>query len=443
MKKRYMVVGLVILLLALALTAAACGGGDDTTTTAAPTATTAAPTATTAAPTGTTAAPTDTTAAGPATTAAAAGPATGSPITIGMCAPQTGAFSSAWPMQQQGIQVALDLVNNNGGINGHPLAITIVDDKSDPTVAVSQMTKLITQDKVPVVLGSMAPPAGQAMMPLAGQYKVVQIRDVPTIKEAADTQPYVFFTGESSNHITKSLLQQIKVAGWKNILAIGDQIPLCQDILSMLKDQVPAQGGAVDVMADSWPLDITDVTPIVNKIWAEYQKAKPDVLFLMATNDCVPIIKALKQKGLTIPIQCPPAAIMPALFNMGNDVVEGLYVLGPGITDPTQLPADFYGLEAINAFQKAFVAKFNEQPSLFAADGNDKVATIVEALKKAGDGADGTKIAAALETLKDFPEVQGTFTFTAQSHVGLTGPLCEWQVAGGKYKLVQVLNVNN
>jgi branched-chain amino acid transport system substrate-binding protein len=317
-----------------------------------------------------------------------------------------------------------------------------MDDKSDPTVAVSVMTKLITQDKVPVVLGSMAPPAGQAMMPLAGKYKVVQIRDVPTLKEAANTLPYVYFTGESANHITKSLLQQIKAAGWKNILGIGDQIPLCQDILSVLKDQVAAQGAKITVMPDSWPLDITDVTPIVNKIWAEYQSVKPDVLFLMATNDCVPIIKALRQKGLNIPIQCPPAAIMPALFNMGNDVVEGVYVLGPGITDPSQLPSNFFGLEAIASFDKDFKAKFNEQPTLFAADGHDKVATVVEALRKAGTVTDTAKIRDAFETLSDFPEVQGTFTFTSSSHVGLTGPLCEWQVKSGKFVLVSVLDVN-
>jgi branched-chain amino acid transport system substrate-binding protein len=435
MKKRFMLLTLVVLLVALAITAMACGSSSTTTTTAAAaTDTTAAVTQTTTA-----AASTDTTAAVSTDTTVAAGPATGDPINIGVMASQTGAFSSAWPMVYQGMQVALEEINNNGGVNGRPLALKIVDDKSDPTVAVSAMTKMITQDKVPIILGSMAPPAGAAMMAQADKYKVVQLRDVPTLKEAATVQPYVFFEGENSKNIAGCLVQQVQASGWKNILGIGDQIPLCQDILSLLKDQVGSAGAKITVMPDSWAMDITDVTPIVNKIWAEYQSVKPDVLFLMSSNDGVAIIKALKQKGLNIPIQCPPAAIMPALFNMGKDVVEGLYVLGPGITDPSQLPTDFAGLDTIKKFNDAFKAKFNEQPTLFASDGADHILLAAEALRQAGSVDDTTKIHDALESLKDFPGVQGAFTFTADTHVGLNGALCEWQVKDGAYKLVSVL----
>ena len=149
MKKRYQLIGLLVLLLVVAMTAVACGE-EETTTTAAPTETTAAPT------TDTTAAPTETTAAPSTDTTAAAGPATGEPIKVGFSNSLTGPSAAPGVSVSKGANLQVEYINANGGINGRPIELLEVDDKSDVAQAQANVTKMIEQDKVLATIGPFA-----------------------------------------------------------------------------------------------------------------------------------------------------------------------------------------------------------------------------------------------------------------------------------------------
>ena len=150
MKKRYMLVGLLVLMLVVAMMAVACGGDDETTTTAAPsTETTAAPS------TETTAAPTETTAA-PSTDTTTAGPATGAPIKVGFSNSITGFSAAPADSTGKGVDLMVEYVNANGGVNGRPLEVITLDDKSDVPAAIANLNKLIQEDKVAATIGPFA-----------------------------------------------------------------------------------------------------------------------------------------------------------------------------------------------------------------------------------------------------------------------------------------------
>jgi len=81
---------------------------------------------------------------------AAAPPA---PITIGASLPLTGRFSEPGTAAKQGYEVWASIVNANGGLLGRPVELTIVDNASDQDTAVADYEKLITVDKVDLVVG--------------------------------------------------------------------------------------------------------------------------------------------------------------------------------------------------------------------------------------------------------------------------------------------------
>jgi len=81
---------------------------------------------------------------------AAAPPA---PITIGASLPLTGRFSEPGTAAKQGYEVWANIVNANGGLLGRPVELTIVDNASDQDTAVADYEKLITVDKVDLVVG--------------------------------------------------------------------------------------------------------------------------------------------------------------------------------------------------------------------------------------------------------------------------------------------------
>jgi len=75
------------------------------------------------------------------------------PIRIGASLPLTGRFSEPGTAAQQGYEVWAEIVNENGGLLGRPVELTIVDNASDQDTAVADYEKLITVDKVDLVVG--------------------------------------------------------------------------------------------------------------------------------------------------------------------------------------------------------------------------------------------------------------------------------------------------
>src|ERR1700754_1007571 len=79
---------------------------------------------------------------------------TDKPLVIGISLPLTGDFSQPGTEARRGYEVWADPVNKAGGLLGRPVQLKIVDDASSQDTVVSDYTKLITQDKVDLVLGT-------------------------------------------------------------------------------------------------------------------------------------------------------------------------------------------------------------------------------------------------------------------------------------------------
>ena len=75
------------------------------------------------------------------------------PVTIGISEPLTGQFAADGQASEKGYQLWASDVNAAGGLLGHQIKLTILNDNSLPTTTANQYTTLITQDKVNFVLG--------------------------------------------------------------------------------------------------------------------------------------------------------------------------------------------------------------------------------------------------------------------------------------------------
>jgi branched-chain amino acid transport system substrate-binding protein len=415
MAKKLTRIGLLAVLAVMLLFVVACG--DDTTET------TAAPTQTTAAPTGTT----------------TAGPATGEPIKIGLIASLTGTAAAPMPSMQAAVDLEVETINANGGVNGRPIQIISVDDKSDPTTAVAVATKLITQDEVVAILGPLSTPPCLAVAPLCEKYQVPMLRwDTPTIEYPNAMGDWDFICSVGPQDVADALLVQIKAEGWKNILGAADILPPNFQSLELLKGMVGEAGAKITVLPDTWPLDATDLTPFINKIWAAYQEVKPDVVFAMSAIVQTPqITKGLKDYGVTVPIESGPVSSHPGILSMGPEAVEGLYFIGAGITNPSQLPDGYPNKDLMLDLAARYTAKYNEPPTLFAGAAYDSIHILLEGLKAGGD--DRAKVRDGIEAIQGMPCSQGVVNYTPDDHM-LHGGYNSWQVKNGVFTFVRTLN---
>jgi len=96
-------------------------------------------------------------------------------LKLGALLPATGDLSSIGQNMPVAVKLAVDTINECGGVNGQPVSVVIEDDQTDPTAGVSAMTKLAEADRVAGVVGSFASSVSSAAVPIAVKNRVMMI----------------------------------------------------------------------------------------------------------------------------------------------------------------------------------------------------------------------------------------------------------------------------
>src|SRR5919201_6658873 len=114
-------------------------------------------------------------------------------IKVGVIQPLTGAFAASGNYVANGAKIAADEINAKGGVLGKKLELVIEDNKSNPTEAAAVAEKLISRDKVPVLMGAWGSGFTLAVMPKLMEYKVPMLVETSSAgKITTSGNPYVF-----------------------------------------------------------------------------------------------------------------------------------------------------------------------------------------------------------------------------------------------------------
>ena len=93
------------------------------------------------------------------------------PIKIGLLYSLSGVTSVSEKQLYDGTKLAIDQINQNGGINGRKIETVFADYASDPAKAADKARKLILDDKVTAIIGTCSSSARKAVKPVVEQYK--------------------------------------------------------------------------------------------------------------------------------------------------------------------------------------------------------------------------------------------------------------------------------
>jgi branched-chain amino acid transport system substrate-binding protein len=114
-------------------------------------------------------------------------------IKIGVNEPLTGPFAASGSYVVNGAKIAADEINAKGGVLGQKIELVIEDNKSNPTEAAAVAEKLITGDKVPVMMGAWGSSLTLAVMPKLMEYKVPMLVETSSSGKITTTgNPYIF-----------------------------------------------------------------------------------------------------------------------------------------------------------------------------------------------------------------------------------------------------------
>jgi len=282
--KRLTVIVLVLsMIVALGLFAAACGSEGETTTSQQ----------------GAT-----TTEQGSATTTAPAGGA--KVLKIGVTAPLTGPSSSAGIPHMRMTEICADWINENGGIdvNGEKYTIELIieDEGETPDSGVTAATKLIEQDKVSFIVGTISPQIAAAVASVSEPAKVIRClwHGEGTNVELNADLPYTFRVSICPHDFAMELLKYHVEAypEAKNITLLfidnSAGVILAEQVQEMITSL-----GLTNVETIMYPVDTQDFSPIISNV----MRGKPDAVVCTALPHLMGgILKTARQKGYEGPI---------------------------------------------------------------------------------------------------------------------------------------------
>lgn len=315
-------------------------------------------------------------------------------IILGANYEMTGALAAVAKQTVNGINLAIKQTNEQGGVLGKQIKLIIADNKSEPSESANAITKLIKNDNVKLVFGSVASSNVLATVQIAHDSKIPLITATATnpsvTMEQDQVRPYVFrtcfidpFQGEvMANFAAKSL--QAKTA----VMYIDSSSDYSKGLAKIFAEKFIANGGMI-IGEESFLQKDQDFKSTLTKIKA----INPDVVFIPAYYEEVgKIIRQAREIGIKSQLIGTDGWDDPKLIEIaGLSAVEGTFFsnhYSPQDQDPK-----------VVEFVKAYKAEYNQEPSALAVLGYDCALVVIDAIKRAGSD-DPEKIRQALEETK-------------------------------------------
>ena len=339
-------------------------------------------------------------------------------IVIGAVLCETGSGAEYGKDTRRGIELALNEINSAGGINGKKVRILFEDSQTQPKTAVSAAEKLISTNKVQVILGAVTSSSHLAISPLADKNQVVIISpgaSNPNITTAGD---FVFrnwisdsFEGKAmADYLWKRNVRKVAVFYLNNDYGLG----LKNVFVKCFKEL----GGKITVI-ESHEQDASDFRTQLTKIVA----GNPHAIYLPSYyKEMAGVVNQAAELGLNIPFYSTVTFEDPKLIELAGKNADSVVYSFP-YYDPDAPDAH------VKTFVSAFEKKFGRKPGIFAAHGYDAARIVFTAI--AGAGNSGTVIRNALYATKHFPGVSGATTFDKNGDV--EKPVSIKQVKDGKF----------
>jgi branched-chain amino acid transport system substrate-binding protein len=357
--------------------------------------------------------------------AAAALSASAQTIPIGEYACLTGKEASLGSSSHQGTVLAVDHINEAGGVLGRKLELITEDTESKPGESGTCVRKLIARDHVVAVLGEVASSRSLEGAPICQASKIPMISPGSTNPKVTEIGDYIFrvcfidpFQGPVMAKFALTRLHAKRVAIFSSstsAYSVG---------LAKFFKKAFIEGGGEVVAEPKYAEGDKDFNAQLTAIRA----VGVDAIFSPGYyNEGALIVKQARQLGITVPVFGGDSWEAQDLINLGGDAMEGAYL------------CSHYSPEDPSPRVQKFVADYKARyggatPDSNASLGYDSVLVLADAIRRAGT-TEHVALREAIATTKDFDAVTGRITIDANRDASKNAVII--QVKDGRFQFVE------
>jgi branched-chain amino acid transport system substrate-binding protein len=339
-------------------------------------------------------------------------------VTIGVDFSTTGASASLGVPNKN----AMLLAPNR--IGGQKVRYIFLDDQSDPTVAVQNVKRMISQDNIDVLVGPSVTPPTLALIETMAAAKVPMMTFGSTsrlILPMDEKKKWVFKMAPNDDVFCGAVITQMVKRGIKTLSLIVVDDPYGESWVEVTTRLAGAQGIKIQTI-EKFKRD--DASATAQALRA--MRGNPDAILIAAVGTpAVTPHHALVERGYKGKIYHAGAMVNADFLRVGGKAVEGAFSPTPPLVVTEQLPEGYPTKKEGLAFLKIYEAKYGPgSRSQYAGHVWDTVkllnVAIPMAMKKAKPGTVEFRMALrdALENVKNVVGVQAVYNMTPADHAG-------------------------
>ncbi len=346
------------------------------------------------------------------------------PVKVGFAGQLTGIYSDLGVQGRNGVQLAVDRLNENGGVEGRMLELIVRNDKNSVKGAIEADTELIRQGVV-AIIGHMT--SSQTL----GVEGFVKDREVPLISPTASSpllqgkQDYIFRLNPSSDKSARVMgeyafthLKEKRVAVLYDMKNQAYSLPYAQVFI----DSFATLGGKIPLQVNFSSEEGVNWSGIIERIDTHAVSA---VMIVASAADTAAFAQKMRAAGKEWQIYGSGWAYTQNLIQYGGRAVEGLVFTDSFNRNSTR--------PEFQEFKQHYVERFGPEPMFAATQGYEAMLFLAKGLRARDEyGGDLYK---ALQNIRTVEGLMGRLHFNRYGDV--RRPYFMSKIVNGEFKIIE------
>lgn len=328
----------------------------------------------------------------------------GGEVKIGFVLSMTGGSAAYGEAQKNGVQLAVDEINANVGVDAVKIVPIYDDDASTPQQGINVFNKFINADKVAIIIGPTLSSTAKSTDRIAQQAGVPVLAVSNTAKGITEIGDFIFRVSLPESVVVPNTVRAVKERlGIKKVAVLyGNDDAFTKAGFDAFKKALMENNIEI-VSEQTFAKGDRDFSPQLTQV----RGLNPDAIVVSAlVDEASGIVSQARRLGILAKVRIigGNGFNSPALIKNAGEAAEGV-IVGASWSDTSINPLN-------KQFVSAFTKKYGTAPDQFAAQAYAGVKIAYEAVSRAGSAPDRLAIRDALAGIRDMDTVLGKFSFT-------------------------------
>ncbi|WP_310341232.1 ABC transporter substrate-binding protein [Rhodoferax saidenbachensis] len=351
-------------------------------------------------------------------------------ILLGSIQDLSGPIAGFGKQARLGMLLAVDEINEQGGINGRKVKLLVEDSAYDPKKAVLAAQKLVNQDKIFMMVGHIGTAQNMAAMPVQFEKNVINFFPITAAREMYEPFHKLKYSYAAPyyDQMRLAVPKLVKEKGAKKVCTLYQDDDFGLEVLKGGEDGLKTIGMEF-AEKTSYKRGATDFSSQVSKM----QASGCDFIVLgTIIRETIGAIGTARKLGYSPTFIGSSAAYTDLIHKLGGPAMNGLYA-----TMTVQNPYTDEQAPAIRFWANKYKTKFNEDPTVFSVYGYSIVNTFATVAGKAGKSLSTDSFIKVMDSLNIPSDIFGSApqSFSATKRLGSSASRIS-QITDGKWKVV-------